>query len=175
MSMPGLSVLSVGEVHPMWYPSAGSVGDLSPACNHVMVSLPRLTERERASFHEQGRGGFFTYRGIVVLVLEWDFLQMTIPYHDNIIGETDKFERTAPNEHRLLTMALVHAETGEVSGLRASTLSRHVTFELQKQLDRHALEAITSEQFVEIGTSLNNANLSPSEVRRRAISGRLGT
>jgi len=140
-----------------------------------MVSLPSLTERERANFHEQGRGGFFTYQGIVVLVLEWDFLQLTIPYHDNIIGEVDRFERSAPTEHRVMTMALVHAETGEVSGLRASTLSRHVSFELQKQLDRHALEAITREQFIEIAKRLNDANLSRREVRQRATAGRLGT
>jgi hypothetical protein len=154
MSTNELQILHLGEVHPDWNPARGEFIQILPDLGHFVLSYAGLCDHSVDDFQERGRFGFVRFLDRLVFVFDFGSrMRVALPYFGDPTCACCAMTRTNAGEHRLLSFALVESTSGVIRGLRAATISAHVSERMQVAIDSMpacAMEPNECDEYMEL-------------------------
>jgi len=170
-----ITMINVGLPHPLWKPQAESGGAFNDDLGLLVIGLPQPTPDEVEAFQGPGRFGLMKHRGITIYTLIFgSIICISTPYHASLLRRPEKPSLAGAGEHKLLTMCLVDAPTGEVIAIRTSTISPHVTAMLQQHVCQQVTNPISQNNFLGNFQDWDSTYPTPRSVIRASTWCRLG-
>ena len=139
-----ITMINVGQPHPLWRPQAESSAAFNDDLGLLVIGLPKPTREEIAAFKEPGRFGLMKHRDILIYTLLFGTtFCISTPYHASLVDRDETPTLARAGEYKLLTFCLVDAPTGQTISLRASTISPHLTAMFQRHVCQQFVNPIS--------------------------------
>jgi len=139
-----ITMINVGQPHPLWTPQADAGLCSSDDLGLFVLGLPNPTKTQIGEFQGPGRFGLMKHRRISVLTINFgSTISRTAAYHASLVDRDETPTLARAGEHKLLTFCLVDAPTGETISLRTSTISPHLTAMFQRHVCQQFVNPIS--------------------------------
>lgn len=167
--------IEVGTPHPMWTPQLHPGATFDDDIGLFVAGVINPSDRDLKEFEGPGRFGLMRHRQIAVFTLVLgEAIDFSVPYHTSFVSRVDPPVQVEADERRLLHFHLVDAASGETLGIRASTVSPHLTKVMQQLLQRQSVNDLSEQSFLTDVQHWDTTYPTPRSVRRASTWSRLG-
>lgn len=170
-----ITKIEVGSPHPMWKPQLLPGATFDDDIFLFVAGIINPSDRDFKEFEGPGRFGLMRHRQIAVFTLVLgEAVCFSVPYHTSFVSRVYPPVKAKGDQRRLLHFHLVDAASGETLGIRAATVSPHLTKVIQQLLQRQSVNDLSEQSFVADAQHWNTTYPTPQSVRRASTWSRLG-